>query len=116
MSISVKELNKLDKETYELIDIRSDAEIAHGVMPGAIQVSVDEIENNDKIDYSKKLVIVCARGKNSIDIADDLKAKGLDAVSLEGGYIGCLLVCCRVGRVYKLSRDETVGNLFGKLF
>ena len=71
MSISVKELNKLDKETYELIDIRSDAEIAHGVMPGAIQVSVDEIENNDKIDYSKKLVIVCARGKNSIDIADD---------------------------------------------
>ena len=67
MSISVKELNKLDKETYELIDIRSDAEIAHGVMPGAIQVSVDEIENNDKIDYSKKLVIVCARGKNSID-------------------------------------------------
>ena len=42
MSISVKELNKLDKETYELIDIRSDAEIAHGVMPGAIQVSVDE--------------------------------------------------------------------------
>ena len=91
MSISVKELNKLDKETYELIDIRSDAEIAHGVMPGAIQVSVDEIENNDKIDYSKKLVIVCARGKNSIDIADDLKAKGLDAVSLEGGYIGWLL-------------------------
>ena len=71
MSISVKELNKLDKETYELIDIRSDAEIAHGVMSGAIQVSVDEIENNDKIDYSKKLVIVCARGKNSIDIADD---------------------------------------------
>ena len=69
MSISVKELNKLDKETYELIDIRSDAEIAHGVMPGAIQVSVDEIENNDKIDYSKKLVIVCARGKNSIDEA-----------------------------------------------
>ena len=64
MSISVKELNKLDKEKYELIDIRSDAEIAHGVMPGAIQVSVDEIENNDKIDYSKKLVIVCARGKN----------------------------------------------------
>ena len=91
MSISVKELNKLDKEKYELIDIRSDAEIAHGVMPGAIQVSVDEIENNDKIDYSKKLVIVCARGKNSIDIADDLKAKGLDAVSLEGGYIGWLL-------------------------
>ena len=78
MSISVKELNKLDKETYELIDIRSDAEIA-------------EIENNDKIDCSKKLVVVCARGKNSIDIADDLKAKGLDAVSLEGGYIGWLL-------------------------
>lgn len=30
MSISVKELNKLDKEKYELIDIRSDAEIALG--------------------------------------------------------------------------------------
>ena len=30
MSISVKELNKLDKETYELIDIRSDAELLMG--------------------------------------------------------------------------------------
>lgn len=35
MSISVKELNKLDKETYELIDIRSDAEIAHGGNAGS---------------------------------------------------------------------------------
>lgn len=33
---------------------------------------------------------MCQR-KNSIDIADDLKAKGLDAVSLEGGYIGWVL-------------------------
>ena len=56
MSISVKELNKLDKETYELIDIRSDAEIAHGVMPGAIQVSVDEIENNDILIIQRNLL------------------------------------------------------------
>ena len=57
MSISVKELNKLDKETYELIDIRSDAEIAHGVMPVSytqLDVYKRQIKNREKVISNKK--------------------------------------------------------------
>lgn len=35
MSITVEELRKMDAGTYQLIDIRSESEIAHGAIPGA---------------------------------------------------------------------------------
>ena len=36
MSISVKRMKKLLKDDYQIIDIRSAAEIAHGEIPGAV--------------------------------------------------------------------------------
>ena len=39
----------------------------------------------------KKLIICCARGKNSLEIAENLCEKGYDAVNLEGGYIAWLM-------------------------
>ena len=56
MSISVKELNKLDKETYELIDIRSDAEIAHGVMPGAIRFQLTKLKTMIRLIIQRNLL------------------------------------------------------------
>ena len=41
--------------------------------------------------FQKKLVICCSRGKFSVDVAETLREKGLDAVSLEGGYIAWLM-------------------------
>lgn len=38
MSITVQELKKKDKETYQIIDIRDEVEVAHGEIPGAINV------------------------------------------------------------------------------
>lgn len=35
MSISVKRMKKLLKDDYQIIDIRSAAEIAHGEIPGS---------------------------------------------------------------------------------
>ena len=39
MSISVKRMKKLLKDDYQIIDIRSAAEIAHGEIPGAVIVA-----------------------------------------------------------------------------
>jgi tRNA(Ile)-lysidine synthase TilS/MesJ/rhodanese-related sulfurtransferase len=91
MEITIQELNRLDAATYQLIDIRSDTEIAHGAIPGAIAAGADSIADNPQIDTAKKLVICCARGKASVEIADDLSEKGFDAVSLAGGYVAWLL-------------------------
>lgn len=91
MGISLEELKGLDADSYQIIDIRDKTEIAHGAIAGAVAVSPEEIEHSEKVDITKKLVICCSRGKFSIDVAEGLREKGLDAVSLDGGYIAWLI-------------------------
>lgn len=91
MGITLEELKKLDKDTYSIIDIRDESDIDSGAMPGAICVHAEDIVDNENIDFLKKLVICCMHGRISEDVADELNEKGLDAVSLEGGYIAWLL-------------------------
>ena len=91
MGITVKELKELDKCIYQMIDIRDGIEIAHGAIAGAVAIKPEEIETSDEIDRSRKLIICCSRGKFSVEVAKTLCEKGLDAVSLEGGYIAWLM-------------------------
>ena len=91
MSISVKRMKKLLKDDYQIIDIRSAAEIAHGEIPGAVIVASENVLNNKNIDYSKKLIICCARGEKSEETARLLQSEGYDAQSLEGGFGAWLL-------------------------
>ena len=91
MGISVKELKQLDKNAYQIIDIRDETEISHGAIPGAVALPAEAIESSEQIDPSKKLVICCSRGKFSVEVAEHLKGQGLDAVSLDGGYIAWLM-------------------------
>lgn len=91
MSISVKRMKKLLKDDYQIIDIRSAAEIAHGEIPGAVIVAPENVLDNKNIDYSKKLIICCARGEKSEETARLLQSEGYDAKSLEGGFGAWLL-------------------------
>lgn len=91
MGISVKELKQLDKNAYQIIDIRDETEISHGAIPGAVVLPAEAIEGSEQIDSSKKLVICCSRGKFSVEVAEHLKELGFDAVSLDGGYIAWLM-------------------------
>lgn len=91
MSISVKRMKKLLKDDYQIIDIRSAAEIAHGEIPGAVIVAPENVLDNKNIDYSKKLIICCARGEKSEETARLLQSEGYDAQSFEGGFGAWLL-------------------------
>lgn len=91
MGITVKELKELDESSYQIIDIRDQIEIAHGQVAGAVAIKPEEIENSEKIDVSKKLIICCSRGKFSNEVAEDLRQRGLNAESLEGGYIAWIM-------------------------
>ena len=62
MEITVQELRKLKEESYQVIDIRSEADVSYGTMPGAICVSPDAIEENPLIDFSKKQRQIQCRG------------------------------------------------------
>lgn len=105
MSITIEELNKLDKDTYQIIDIRDKEEVQKDEMPGAVYVPSDEIETSEKVDLSKKLIICCRIGKISIDVAERLREKGADAVSLEGGYTAWLLDSIKRKEAESISRD-----------
>ncbi len=97
MGITVQELRNLDKDSYQIIDMRDEIEVAHGSIPNAVHVPAEEIqkviENQTEGVFSreKKLVICCARGRVSVDVAEALCEAGYDAVSLQGGYIAWLL-------------------------
>ena len=105
MSITIEELNKLDKDTYQIIDIRDKEEVQKEEMPGAVYVPSDEIEISEKVELSKKLIICCRIGKISIDVAERLREKGVDAVSLEGGYTAWLLDSIKRKEAESISRD-----------
>lgn len=105
MSITIEELNELDKDTYQIIDIRYKEEVQKDEMPGAVYVPSDEIETSEKVDLSKKLIICCRIGKISIDVAERLREKGVDAVSLEGGYTAWLLDSIKRKEAESISRD-----------
>ena len=91
MGITMEELKKLEKNTFQMIDIRDETEIAHGAITKAVAVKPEEIENCSEIDFTRKLVICCSRGEFSVEVAEQLKEKGFDAVSLDGGYRAWLL-------------------------
>ena len=97
MEITVQELRNLDQDSYQIIDMRDETEILHGCIPNAVHMSAEEIEkvieNQTEGVFSreKKLVICCARGRVSVDVAEALCEEGYDAVSLQGGYIAWLL-------------------------
>ncbi len=105
MNITIEELKKLEKGTYQIIDIRDENEVAHGAIPGAVATPADAIEGNPAIDFSKKLVICCSRGRFSVEVAESLEEKGMDAVSLEGGYIAWLLDAMKQEEELDISKE-----------
>lgn len=105
MSVSIEQLKSMNADEYQLIDMRNESEIAHGEIPGAIAIQADKIENSELVDKSKKLIICCSRGQNSIEVAENLVEKGYDAESLEGGYIAWLLDMMKEKEAEDISKD-----------
>ena len=106
MDITINELEQLSPDSYTLLDMRGDVEVGHGIIPGAVHMSqeeilekysgglvkVDEAEAQEREDSSgKKLIIYCARGRISQELAEELRDRGYDAYSLKGGYTSWLL-------------------------
>ena len=105
MSVSIEQLKSMNADEYQLIDMRNESEIAHGEIPGAIAIQAEEIENSELIDKTKRLIICCSRGQNSIEVAQNLVEKGYDAESLEGGYVAWLLDMMKQQEAEDISKD-----------
>ena len=106
MDITINELEQLMPDSYRLLDMRGDVEVGHGMIPGAIHMSkgailekyqgglvkAEEQAAQAREDLAdKKLIIYCARGRISQELAEELRDRGYDAFSLKGGYTAWLL-------------------------
>lgn len=89
MEISVEKLGELQPEDCVICDIRGEHDRAYGFIPGSVGISAEELLTSPPAD-GKKLIIYCARGIVNVDLADELCGRGLEAYSLEGGYIAWL--------------------------
>ncbi len=87
--ITLEELEKLDKDTYELVDMRDALSFEYGRIEGAVSIPQTDFDEN-KLDKTKKTVLYCKSGVLSVELADTLCEHGFDACSLKDGYIGWL--------------------------
>ncbi len=87
MEISVEELEALGTGC-RILDMRSEAERAYGFIPGSVAATEASLLGTPPADLP--LVIVCARGVNSVAVADALCERGYRAYSLTGGYAAWL--------------------------
>lgn len=95
LEISVQEMAQLDEKTYRLIDMRDDLSYSYGNIPGSIHIPGEELlENSEQLALQypgEKLIIYCKKGENSKELVCSLQEKGIDAVSLQGGYLAWLM-------------------------
>ena len=73
--ITFEELQAWPKDSYQLIDIRDEGLVLYGMIPGALHINMEELENesNQKlgaISSEKKLVFYCQIGRKSLELED----------------------------------------------
>ncbi|MGE5391813.1 MAG: FAD-dependent oxidoreductase [Deltaproteobacteria bacterium] len=71
-----------------LIDVRTPAETAAGMVPGAINIPVDNIRGDlEKIPRGRELMVYCRVGQRSYIASRILKQHGFDVKNISGGYL-----------------------------
>lgn len=98
-TISAKELStKLadpaEKAKLQLLDIRSKADYDKGHIEGAVQVDFKQwaaTDNLQKLDASKKIVVICYTGNTAAQTTAGLRMLGFDAAVLKAGMNGWVM-------------------------
>ena len=90
--ITYEELRTLPKDSYTLIDIRDEGLTLYGMIPGALNIYIEDLENSEllrAVPPEKKLVFYCEIGRMSREIDDTVDyLEGRDCYSLAEGYVG----------------------------
>jgi len=71
-----------------LIDVRTPAETAAGMAPGAVNIPVDSIRDNlDQIPRDRELMVYCRVGQRSYIASRILRQHGFNVKNISGGYL-----------------------------
>ena len=91
MEITTEQLEKWDRGSYRLLDMRSELDISYGSIPGSEHFDPAAQEAHPLPHDGRKLVVYCKRGLLSGDVADSLCEQGYEAYDLKGGYLAWLM-------------------------
>ncbi|MDH9160875.1 MULTISPECIES: rhodanese-like domain-containing protein [Staphylococcus] len=87
-SITVDELKEkvLDANPVNIVDVRTDAETAMGIIPGAETIPMNQIpENLSHFNEDETYYIICKVGGRSAQVVQYLEQNDVRAVNVEGG-------------------------------
>jgi len=75
------------KEDQALLDVRTDAEVAGGTIPGAIHIPVDSLRSRmNELPRNKEILVFCQVGLRGYLACRMLKQNGFRCRNLTGGY------------------------------
>ncbi|MEY3859147.1 MAG: hypothetical protein RL568_577 [Actinomycetota bacterium] len=81
------EIDEYRAKGYQILDVRSEAECGRGIIPGAVNIPVDEIRDRYSELKNKNLLVNCQVGLRGHTGSMLLKELGFNAVNLDGGYL-----------------------------
>jgi rhodanese-related sulfurtransferase len=89
--LSVTEFKeKLEIPDVQLIDVRTDGEVAEGMIANATQMDISDwdsfVESTSKLDKTKPVLVYCKVGGRSAKAAEYLSDQGYQVYDLKGGY------------------------------
>jgi rhodanese-related sulfurtransferase len=73
----------------QLVDVREPAEVAAGMLPGAVNIPMSKfVERMNELDPARPVVLVCRSGNRSGQVAEYLSGHGFaKVVNLTGGMM-----------------------------
>ena len=109
LEISAGELDAALKGGAALYDLRGEFSREYGFIPGSAGRTEEQVRQMlDAGELAgRKIVLYCARGEVSLDLAAELRESGIAARSLAGGYIEWLR--------QKMEREQAAGELQNKV-
>lgn len=115
--INLAQLKEYKAGEYQLIDIRNEDAFRYGSIKGAVNLPEQEIFlRKEELSAAKRLILFCAKGINSIGVAERLREEGFDAVSLEGGYGAYLMDSFQKKTSEKAERCQEIEKSIRKKF
>jgi rhodanese-related sulfurtransferase len=70
----------------QTLDLREEDEFADAHIAGAVRAEPDEVEGAlESLSQDRPVVVVCADGKRSSEVAADLRERGFQAAVIKGG-------------------------------